>query len=75
MLIASNKMNIMSEFEHLRKVKAIYRFLIKETATLNVQPSNTFILRAVPFKYTWEGGTATYFRPPPPPPIKKKHPT
>jgi hypothetical protein len=34
----------------IEKVKAIYRFLIKETTTLNVQPSNTFILRAVPVK-------------------------
>ena len=29
--------------------------------------------RAVPFKYIWEEGNVTYFRPPPPP-IEKKTP-
>ena len=24
----------------------------------------TFVIRAIPFKYTWEGVNTTYFRPP-----------
>jgi hypothetical protein len=37
---------------------------------------NTFcVVKAIPFKYTWEGGNATYFRPPPPIEEEKIPPT